>query len=267
MKNISLLYILFIGLTCYSCSDYVENNATAPSAANFESKARRKDVSEKNNVVRDRKIIKEGDISFETESVDLTKSMIVKTVKEFNGYISKENVYEYSDRLEHELIVRVPADKFDLLLKDISKSAIKIESKNINVIDVTAEFIDVEARVKNKKQLEERYMELIKQATKVSEILEIEKEIGELREEIESVEGQMNYLKDRISLSKLTITYYQKNNSDFLFSNKLAGAFENGWQVFLWFLIGLSNLWIFLVLGLITVYFIMKRRKNRKKGV
>jgi hypothetical protein len=212
----------------------------------------------------ERKIIKEGEINFETININKTKSLITKTVEEVNGYISKDNINDYSNRLEYQIVIRVPSDKFDLLLKKISESIDKLDSKKIEVLDVTEEYIDIESRIKTKKELEGRYKELLKQATKVEEILSIEKEIGELRTEIESVEGRMKYLMDRISFSTLTVTYYQKTTSAFRFASKLIQAFKSGWDTFLWFLIGLTHLWTFILIGIIAVYIFIRQKRKKK---
>lgn len=266
MKNILTILTTTVLLTIYSCGQKQEySGASADLAMQEPQTAGQKPADKVENSV-DRKIIKEGEISFETASTSKTKSLITKTVQELNGYISKDNVNDYSDRLEHRLVIRVPADKFDILLKTISESADKLDSKNVDVLDVTAEYIDIDARIKTKKELEERYKELLKQATKVDEILNIEKEIGQLRSEIESVEGQMKYLKDRISFSTLTVTYYQKTSTAFRFTSKLGQALKSGWSGFLWFLIGLTHLWAFILIALVTIYLIIRRRRNRKKN-
>jgi hypothetical protein len=220
-------------------------------------------ISDKVETV-DRKIIKEGEIKFKTTDVNKTKSLIVQTLRESNGYISKDNAYDYSDRFEHLLIIRVPADKFDLVLNNISENVDQFDSKNIDVLDVTEEYIDIEARIKTKKELQKRYIDILKQARNVSEMLEIEREIGNLQTEIESVEGRIKYLKDEIAFSTLTITYYQTTASKFGFSSKFVDGIKNGWSSFLWFIIGLSNLWVFILIAIATVYIIIRWRKKKK---
>jgi hypothetical protein len=228
-----------------------------------------KQSTDKIEILDDRKIIREGEITFQTSDVDETKSLIIKTTQELNGYITKENANEYADRIEQKLIIRVPADKFDLLLSKISESAKKIDSKNIDALDVTEEYIDVEARLKTKKDLEIRYRELLKQAKSVEEIMSIEKESGQLRADIESVEGRLRYLKDRVSFSSLTATYYQKVNSAFGFSSKFGQAIKYGWKNLLWFFIGLTTIWPFIILiggGIFAAFRISRKRRNRNKG-
>lgn len=213
----------------------------------------------------DRKIIKDGNIRFETSSVKETQSFIKQTVSELEGYIGDEKVFDYKDRIEHNITVRVPENKFDLLVEKISETAEKIDSKNINSKDVTEEFIDVEARVKTKKELETRYKEILKQANRVDEILNIEREIGKLRSEIESLEGRLNYLKNRVALSSLTITYYEKVSSSFGFFSKFFQALKNGWNYLLWFIIILTSLWPFMLIVVITLIVVNTINKKKKK--
>lgn len=108
---------------------------------------------ESTDISVDRKIIKEGNIRFETDDVSKTQNEIRKIVSELGGYIGNENSFNYEGSIEYTLTARVPEDKFNLLIEKVSSLAVKIDSKNINVSDVTEEFIDVEARIKQRKNL------------------------------------------------------------------------------------------------------------------
>jgi hypothetical protein len=215
----------------------------------------------------ERKIVKRGNIRFQTADINKTKSLISQTVQELNGYISNDNAYDYSDRFEHNLTIRVPADKFDMLLKNVSESVEKLDSKNIDVLDVTEEYIDIEARIKTKKELQDRYKEILKKATTVSEILTVEREIGSLQTDIESVEGRMKFLKDEIKFSTLTVTYYQKvtTSSSLGFFFELRDGFKSGWNGFLWFIIGVSYLWVFILVAVAVIYLIVRWRRKKRK--
>lgn len=266
MKNRFNIFTLLIALAFCSCGSK-ENFKQAADTANLsEPPSINQQANNKVENITERKVIKEGEIKFEVADIIKTKSLIAKTVQELNGYISKDEVFDYSDKLEHRLVIRVPGEKFDLLLSKVSESAEKLDSKNINILDVTEEYIDIETRVKTKKEIEDRYKILLKQATKVEEILSIEKEIGKLREEIESIEGRLRYLKDRISLSSLTVTYYQKTNSAFGFSSKFGQAIRNGWDGFLLFCIGVTNLWVFILLAILGAYIYMRFKRTKKKN-
>lgn len=225
---------------------------------------------EKIEIPVDRKIIKQGEIRFETKKIKETESLILKTVKETDGYVSNDNVFNSTDRITHRLVIRVPAENFDRLLADISENAEKIDSKTIDALDVTEEYIDIESRIKTKKDLENRYKELLVKAKTVEEILSIEKEMGTLRTDIESIEGRLKYLKDRVGFSTLTVEFYQLTSSSFDFSSKFCQALITGWKWLLAFIIGLIHFWpFFLILGGVSFFafrFGKKRNKTKISG-
>jgi hypothetical protein len=211
-----------------------------------------------------RKLIREGEIIFETDDLNKTRSIIIEATTKMNGYITNDHSFDYGNKLEHRVIIRVPSSNFDELLDNILEGVHEVDSKTIRVLDVTEEYIDVQARLNTKKELETRFRELLKEAGSVEEILAIEKEIGALREEIESVEGRLRYLQDRVSFSTLTVTYYQKVSSAFSFGPKVSDGFKNGWKGFLWFIIGLVNLWPLILLVTIGLAIIIRYSKRKR---
>ena len=74
-------------------------------------------------------------------------------------------------------------------MSSISAAAGKIDSKNIKVKDVTTQFIDLTAQLANKKKLEQRYQELLKQGTKIADLLQIEDKLNEIQTDIDSTQG------------------------------------------------------------------------------
>ncbi len=217
----------------------------------------------------ERKLIKEGWIEFETKKVEETRERILAAVKNNGGYISSDESNNYSYRTGQTLVIRVPADKFDKLLAEATEGVKDFDNKNISVKDVTEEFLDAEARLKTKKELEQRYLDLLKKANSVSEILEIEREIGNLRSEIESIEGRLKYLRNQVSLSTLHISFYKSHpQGGTKFGGKFSEGLVNGWHGIIWFLIGLTNLWPLLLIGIIAVFLIRRAiRKGREKKV
>ena len=211
----------------------------------------------------ERKLIKEGYVTFETQQVDSTRSRILAAVQTHKGYISSDQSSNYAQRISHTLIIRVPADKFDQLLADIAKGVDHFDDKNISVRDVTEEFLDISARLKTKKELENRFTVLLQKANTVSEILSIEREIGNLRAEIESIEGRLKYLENQVGLSTLHITFYETIAKRTAFGKKFIEGFRQGWDNLIWFLIGLVNVWPFLLLIPLLIWGIRKLRRRR----
>lgn len=217
-------------------------------------------------VVHERMIIKQGRITFQTGNAAKTRSAVTEAVSKAGGYVSSDNISEYSGRTHHNLTVRVPADKFDYLLAKIESSAGKIDDRWINAADVTSEFIDVEARLAAKKELEKRYLQLLRNAWKIEDILAIERETTNLRSEIESAEGRLKYLSDQVSYSTLDVTFYEQGPTAFGFGPKFTGGIKAGWDNFLWFVIGVVNVWPFILGAIVLIWFLSRiRRRHRRR--
>ncbi|AEE49886.1 DUF4349 domain-containing protein [Haliscomenobacter hydrossis] len=210
------------------------------------------------------KLIKTGTLEFETSDLESTYQRI-RTAAQTNGaFVSNESTANEYDRIVQHLTIRVPSRNFDPLLSAISKGVKHFDTKNIEAVDVTEEFVDAEARLKTKKQVEQRYQDLLKRANKISEILEIEKQIGELRAEIESIEGRLRYLSNRVDYSTLDIRFYKKvAEHRVVEENRFGRAFRNGWDGMVSFMIGLTSIWPFLIIFGIGGYFFWRRWRKK----
>lgn len=215
----------------------------------------------------ERKLIKNGDIEFESKNLGDTRKNIFKAIDKYKGYSSSDNEYKSSHEISNTILIRVPSENFDKLLNEITIGITKFDRKEITVKDVTSEFLDIEARLKTKKELENRYVEILKKANTVSEILEVEKQIGELRSEIESIEGRLKLMSNQISLSTLQIRVYEPIPTSTEFGNQFKSGFKNGWENLISFFVFLVNIWpfILIIIGLVIAIRIWKRRTIKLK--
>lgn len=260
MKNLSKYTLLVILLIFFGCSkepvstynlSAIEKESVAPTE------------EQKTSKTVERKLIKEGRVDFETDDISTTRKNIFEAVKKYKGYVSSDQEFKSQDRISNTVIIRVPSEDFDNLLKDALQRIDKFESKEINVLDITEEFLDIQARLKTKKELENRFHELLKQAKTVTEIVEIEKQVGQLRSDIESIEGRLNYLQNQVSYSTLTITFYQKLPYQTEFGPKFKSGFKSGWDNLILFFIVMINIWPFILIGLVLLIGIrVYRRRN-----
>lgn len=212
----------------------------------------------------ERKLIKTGNVSFETNSMADTRARVLASTEKNGGYIANESVNKQYDRLSQTLSVRVPAAKFDNFLNEISEGVEFFDHKNISVNDVTTQHIDLTARLTTKKELEARYLVLLAKADKVQDILEIERQSAMLREEIESVEGQLKYLNDQVGFSTLDIEFYVLTRDMPSFGGKFGQGLHEGWQNLLSFVVFIAQLWPFLLLAVLFIFGIRKFSKRKK---
>jgi len=262
MKYLKILFcVLFFVILSMGCS---KNDGVSIETGTKESIASETEQLQDTNIKR--KLIKEGRVMFETNDVDATRKIIFESVKKYDAYIASDRESKSNNQVNNTLIIRVPRLNFDKLLNEATKGITKFENKDIDIKDVTEEFLDIQARIKTKKELENRYLELLKKANKVTEILEVEKQIGLLRSDIESIEGRLKYIKNKVSFSTLTITFYQTVPNKIAFGNKFKEGFENGWDNLIWFFVLLVNIWPFIIIGLGLGFgiFFWRRKKSER---
>lgn len=223
------------------------------------------DKKEQENI--EQKIIKTGDIRFETNDLEETYSKMTTAVKKYNAIVQNDTEGKDYGSVFRKIIVRVPSKNFDLFLSDISKGVAYFDNKEISSQDVTEEYIDIDARLKAKKVLESRYLELLKKANKVTEMLEIEKQLSAIREEIEAKEGQLRYMQSQISMSTITIEFYKtvanEGGATISYGSKIWNAITSGFNGISSFFIGLLSIWPFLIVLATAIYFIRKRFKKK----
>jgi hypothetical protein len=217
----------------------------------------------------EKKIIKEGEIRFETSNVVETRRQIISSLKHLGGYTDNDSEDTNGDAgsKEYTLSIRIPAKNFDAFLGTVSSTATKIDSRNIRIKDVTSQFIDTKARLDNKLQLEKRYLNLLNRAGKMRDLLDIEEKLTEIRSDIESTQSQLNYMSKQVAYSTLNITFYTRQSEQVAagngFSYKLKNALISGWESLQNLFFGLlSNWYLLLVIALLIVF--VKRWRGRR---
>lgn len=267
MKNILFLLLLLVSFS--SCKKSEEASADLEISALKLPPKGNSDSPKIEQKKGEQKIIKTGDIRFETNDLADTYTQMITAVNKHKAIIQNDTEGKQYGSIFRKIIVRVPSKNFDSFLSDISKGVSYFDIKEISSKDVTEEYIDIDARLKAKKVLENRYIELLKKANKVSEMLEIEAQLSAIREEIEAKEGQFRYLQSQVSMSTITIEFYKtvavEDGATISYGSKIWNAITSGFNSFSSFFIGLLSIWPFLIILATIVYFI-KKRFNKKQN-
>jgi len=162
----------------------------------------------------ERKIISNAEMTIETSAPSDGQSKIALIVAKHDGFVvtseSKENQGESlsNPATTVTIIARVPAAKFSEALEEIKKIDGRILHFKETGQDVTEEYIDLEARLRTKRALEMQFLEIMKQARKISDALEVQNELASVRTEIESLEGRRRFLENQSALSTITVTLH-----------------------------------------------------------
>jgi hypothetical protein len=225
-----------------------------------------------NQTVDKKKIIRDGRLGLKVADLEKTKAIVDTLVNMFDGYYANESLDNTDYESSYQLKIRIPSVSLDPFILKIETGNGQITYKEIDARDVTAEFIDLETRLSNKKSYLKRYNDLLKQAKSVKDILEIEEKTRIIEEEIESSEGRLNYLKDLVAFSTLDLRITKVKEFRFTpksrdqFTERFKQSLSNGWNGFIDFLLLLIRLWPFWIL-IATMVPLWKRFKRRKGNV
>lgn len=220
----------------------------------------------------EKKLRKSGSIYFQSKDLASDYEQIKSLLPNYKAFVSSENQFNDPSRKNYQLSLRVESAYFDSLLNAISGIAWRVESRTANIDDVTRTYHDLKTRIDNKKVLEQRYREILNKANQVKDILEIERNINTVREEIELMQGQFNSLSRDIQYSKLHVQFYEElpytvnSPQKKGFGTRVFNALSNGWDGLLTIFVVIVTLWPFYLLGVVVyglVIFIKIRRQKR----
>lgn len=151
--------------------------------------------------VQKRLVIYTADFSILVTKVEDSMAQLREMIDEWGGHIQTADL--------SQVTFRIPAAKFDLAVKMVSQMGV-VMNKQLQAEDVTNEYRDVQLRIEVAEESRKRMMAILKNADKMKDIIEIEKEIRRLTEEIERMKGQLRVMADRIVYSTITVKFQAK---------------------------------------------------------
>lgn len=215
----------------------------------------------------DKQIIKNATLSVSVEDYKKFSTLVQQQVKANGGYIANEEQSQSEYKIENSITIKVPVAQFETLINAITPAAIAVDVRKITSEDVSAEVVDTKGRIQTKKAMRERYLQLMSEAKKMSDVLEVQAEINELQEQMETAAGRVQYLTHSAAYSTIQLTYYQVLNATASvdvspsFVTKLGQSFKSGWQWLGEVLIAVTAFWP-LWLAIIAVVFGIKKFKT-----
>jgi hypothetical protein len=208
-----------------------------------------------------RQLIRNGEYRFQVDDLDSARAGIHRMLLATGGHVQGEELSDWRDRMALVMRVRVPSARFEAGTHALLSLG-RLEHQMVTVRDVTSEWVDLEARLKAKQVLEGRYLELIARSTKVSELLEMERELGNVRAEIESMQAQRRQLGDQVAMSTITITCIGPAGEDRGFIASASMAMGRGASFFNSFLLTLLEVWPFLLIILLALLGMRRRQQT-----
>jgi len=159
-----------------------------------------------------RKLIRNATVELEIVSFDDAVQKITTLANEERGYVATTSSQKQANgKLRGEVIVKVVPENLDRFLQKI-RGLGELKNQTLGTEDVTKAYFDTDARLKNARVMEQRLIEMLKTKTgKVSDLLQVEKELGRVREEIEKMQGELKYWDSQVQFATVTISLAEKD--------------------------------------------------------
>ena len=267
MKRYGLLLIFLITLLAceadrdsYAESEVLETEAAITSNYNVE----------KPQAPANRKIIWNANLEFQVSDVDEATQNISQLCSKYGAFIAHMDLTSSNYEVMNRMTIRVDDENFNKLISDIKGTSTFMRRIEIRSNDVTEEFVDVESRLKTKKEVRERYIDILRNKSgEIKDVIAAEDAIRKITEEIEAKEGRLRYLQDQVSQSTINLEIYQK--VDFTeepetfekgFFTKVKESLQVGWEIIIEIILLLVKIWPLII---IAIGFLVWRRKWLKR--
>ncbi len=154
--------------------------------------------------LQSRKIIYTGQLQVQCDALEPAIAQARQIVAQAGGYISNLDQSGGATSREASLTFRVPVEKFDAAMAALGQLG-DVRQRSFSSSDVTDQWVDLDARVRNLKLEEQRLLAILAKAGEVSDLLEVERELARVRGEAEQIEGQLRRLNDQVALSTIEL--------------------------------------------------------------
>jgi hypothetical protein len=152
-----------------------------------------------------RLVIRTAEMSIVVSNTLEQLDAISKLAAQYGGFVVQSGTYKVGNDLQGNITIRVDAKNFDTALSDIRRLAVDVQSENVRGEDVTAEYVDLEAQLKNLEAAEAQLTKIMEQAFNTDDVLNVYQQLTQIRGQIEQIKGRMKFLSQSAALSTINI--------------------------------------------------------------
>jgi len=156
--------------------------------------------------VTDRQVVRSGTLEIIAADPLLAADQLRNLATHLSGFVVSSKISGSDERMQSaEVIVRIPAVRFDEMRAQVRAVARSVEQDAVEARDVTREYVDQEALLRNAHAQEEQYLVILKRATSVQDVLEVTSKLTEVRGHIDELQTALNSLHNQVEMSLLTV--------------------------------------------------------------
>ncbi|MCK9378962.1 MAG: DUF4349 domain-containing protein [Candidatus Moranbacteria bacterium] len=156
---------------------------------------------------QDKKVIKNGSLSLNVKKTDEAVDQITQIASSMGGEVFSTNFYERVKGLRSgTIVVKVPGKDFEKAIAEMKKVATQVINEYTSGQDVTEQYVDLQAQLKNKQAEEQTFVSLLDRSGKLEDVLAVTREISRVRGEIERLQGKIKYLESQTDMATITVS-------------------------------------------------------------
>lgn len=216
---------------------------------------------------RQRQIIKTATLDIECKDFKAFGAQLQALIQQHGAWIASEEETKSDYQQQNVVCIKVPVTQFDALVNSCAGAGGKVQNKKITSEDVTNAIVDTKGRLEAKKQIRARYLELLKQAKTMEEILQVQNEINSITEELESTAYNLEHMQAQAAYSTIYLTYFKVlegvGDEQPGFISRLWDSVKDGGTAVLNLMVALAGLWPLWILLAGVVYWWRNRRPWR----
>jgi Domain of unknown function (DUF4349) len=155
-----------------------------------------------------RKVVRQADLELEVAAPGSAQTAIERLAEQHGGYVvsaARDTDHDTAVDVRVTLVVRVPEAELTRTIGEVKRLGRGVGSEHITSDDVTDEYIDLTARISSQQKLEQQYLEILKRAVTVKDAMDVQKELADVRTEIERLQGRQQLLEKESAFSTLTV--------------------------------------------------------------
>ena len=207
--GLALVMLLLVPVSCAKAPEGVAPMPPSPeegvSMPSVVFKGEGEYQAETTETTQERMIVRTGDMSLVVKDITQACDDIAQLAARFDGYVVSSQISGEEEEMRGWISIRVPDDKFEQALAELRNLAVRVKSESTSSQDVTEEYIDLQSRLNNAEATEKQYLALLEKAVDVEDILKIYQSLSQVRQQIEQIKGQMQYLERTASMSRISV--------------------------------------------------------------
>ena len=161
------------------------------------------------SIAADRMIIRTANMQLVVDDVRNTIDKIAELAQGREGYVVNSSSWKEGERIVGQITIRVPSSDFDYAMSVLRNMAVEVNSETTSSQDVTEEYVDLEATLRNLEATEVQLLKLMEKAEKVEDILNVQRELSRVQQDIERTKGRMQYLERTSAMSLIQVSLEQ----------------------------------------------------------